>query len=258
SFTTDNKAIEKDLNNQLDNFEELLATKQLYFSGLAKAFKVKEFIELRAKSVFLTKEKPKKPRKAVIDGTTNVELFELLRELRNTIAKKNDLIHYQVFNQKGLYEMCETLPINKKQLLQVNGFGKVKVEKYGSAILKVIRDYCDENDIETTDEIEIYEKPKKSKKDTKKMSLDLFKSGKTIDQIAEERKLHPNTIFGHLAYYISTKEIKTTDLISQEHFKELKELIPKHKFENLSDLKHQLDEKYSYGELRIVIDEISR
>ncbi|WAC03859.1 HRDC domain-containing protein [Lacinutrix neustonica] len=157
-FTTDNKTVEKDINNQLDTFEELLATKQLYFSNLDKKFDVLQFLELRAKSVFTAKEKPKKPRKAVIDGTTNVELFELLRELRNEIAKEKELIHFQVFTQKALYEMCETLPINKKQLLEVNGFGKVRVEKYGNDILKVIRDFCDENDIETSDEVEIFEK----------------------------------------------------------------------------------------------------
>ena len=41
-----------------------------------------------------------------------MELFELLRELRNDIAQEKDLIHYQIFTQKALYEMCETLPTN--------------------------------------------------------------------------------------------------------------------------------------------------
>ena len=163
------------------------------------------FLELRAKSVFLAKEAPKKPRKTVIDGTTNVELFELLRELRNTIANDKDLIHYQVFNQKSLYEMCETLPTNKTELLKVNGFGKTRVEKYGTDILKVIRDYCDENDIETSKDAEIFEapKPKRQKGDTKRTSLELFKSGKSIEQIAMERDLNVNTITGHLASFIS-------------------------------------------------------
>ncbi len=260
AYTTDNKVVEKDINKQFDMIEEVLTTKLAYFKGLSEGFSARNFLELRAKSVFLVKDKPKKPRKAVIDGTTNVELFELLRELRNTIAKEKGLIHFQIFTQKALYEMCETLPTNKKELLQVNGFGKVRVEKYGSDILKVIRDYCDENDIKTSKDVEIFEatKPKHQKGDTKKISLELFKSGMSTEQIALERDLNVNTIFGHLASFIDSGEVKITDLISEIHYKELIELIPKHTFENLSDLKHQIDEKYSYGELRLVLNELTK
>ncbi|MGM5470998.1 helix-turn-helix domain-containing protein [Flavobacteriaceae bacterium LMO-SS05] len=256
-FTTDNKAIEKDILKHLETLEELVAIKALYFSSLSKGFDVSGFLELRAKSVFLAKDKPKKPKKTVINGTINIELFELLRELRNDIAEENDLIHYQIFTQKALYEICEVLPINKKQLLEINGFGKVRVEKYGSRILEVIRAYCDENDIETDDAVEIFEKPKPKKKvekgDSNRVSLNLFKLGKTIAEIAQERELNKNTIFGHLSSFIASGEIKVTDLISEQHYKELLEIIPKYTFENLSDLKHQIDEKYSYGEIRLVL-----
>lgn len=153
SYSTDNKAIEADLIKNLDLIEEFLATKLFYFNGLSKGFSTEAFIELRAKSVFLSKDKPKKPKKSVIDGTVNIELFEMLRELRNEIAKEKDLIHYQIFAQKSLYEICETLPINKEQLLNITGFGKTRVEKYGNQILEVIHAYCQENDIEIDDAI---------------------------------------------------------------------------------------------------------
>jgi len=259
SFTTDNKALENDISKHLDTIEELIAAKLLYFEHLEKGFNVNRFLELRAKSIFLAKDKPKKTRKSVIDGTTNVELFELLRELRNTIAEREDLIHYQIFTQKALYDMCETLPTNKKELLAVNGMGKVRVEKYGSEILHVIREYCDENDIEVSKEINVFEAPKvkRQKGETKSISLKLFKSGKSIEQIALERELNANTIFGHLASFIPSGEVQPTDLISELHYKELKEIIPKQTFENISDLKHQIEEKYSYGEIRLVLDELN-
>lgn len=258
-FTTDNKAIQKDIEKQLDTLEELLITKLSYFDGLQEGFKAKDFLSLRAKSVFLTKDKPKKTRESVIDGTTNVELFELLRELRNSIANREDLIHYQVFTQKSLYAMCEILPTSKTELAEIHGMGKTRVEKYGADILKVILEYCDENDIETSTDNTIFEevKPKKEKGDTKKISLDLYKSGKSIDQIALERELNTNTIFGHLANFIVSGEIKVTDLMSLKHYKELKEIIPTKTFDNLSDLKYQIDDKYSYGEIRLVLGELA-
>ncbi|OIQ18848.1 helix-turn-helix domain-containing protein [Lacinutrix sp. MedPE-SW] len=260
SFTTDNKSIDTDLAKMLDVIEEQIEVKKLFFNKLSKGFNAEEYLNLRAKSVFLAKEAPKKSRKSIVDGTTNVELFELLRELRNELAQTNDLIHYQIFTQKSLYEMCETLPTNKKELLKVNGFGKTRVDKYGNEILKIIREYCDENNIETSKDIEIFEekKPKRKVGETKTISLNLFKSGKTVEQIAMERDLNLNTIIGHLASFIPSGEIKILDLMSKKHFDELMEIIPTHKFENLSDLKHQIDDKYTFGELRLVLDNMSK
>jgi hypothetical protein len=259
NFTTDNKAIEKDLIKQFEVLEELLATKLLYFEGLKNNFNVSKFLELRAKSVFIGKDKPKKQRKTIVEGTTNIVLFELLRELRNKIAEREDLIHYQVFTQKSLYAMCEMLPMSKQELKAVHGMGKTRIEKYGEEIVKVIKDYCDESDIEISSDVSIFEelKPKKKKGDTKKVSLELFKVGKLIDQIAVERELNSNTIFGHLASFISSGEVKITDLISETNYSELKKIIPTKTFDNLSDLKHQVDDKYSYGELRLVLNELS-
>ncbi|WP_248724106.1 helix-turn-helix domain-containing protein [Seonamhaeicola sp. ML3] len=261
AFTTDNQAVGSEITKHLDAFEDLLTIKMTYFKGSTDGFKAKQFLELRAKAVFSGKDKPKKQRKAVIDGTANVELFEKLRILRNDLAAEKGLVHFQIFTQKSLYEMCETIPTTTKELLTVNGMGKTRVEKYGAAILKVIRAYCEEHDIEmAADEgffKEAESKTKRKKGDTKKESLALFQSGKTIQEIADARELNENTIFGHLASFISNGEVAITDLISESHYEELKTLIPEKTFENLSDLKHQLDEKYSYGELRLVLDELN-
>lgn len=260
AFTTDNQAVGGEITKHLDAFEDLLTVKVMYFKGLETGFEARKFLELRAKAVFSGKEAPKKARKSVVEGTSNVELFEKLRLLRNDIAEEKDLIHYQIFTQKALYEMCETLPTNKAELLNVNGMGKRRVEKYGDAILKVIRGYCEEHDIETAAEVEIFDAPKKPKRqkgDTKKESLALFQSGKSVQEIADFRELNTNTIIGHLASFMATGEVKITDLISEDHYEELKALIPKTTFENLSDLKHQVDDKFSYGELRLVVNELS-
>jgi uncharacterized protein YpbB len=98
---------------------------------------------------------------------------------------------------------------------------------------------------------------KKGKRgDAKKKSLELFKSGKSISEIANERELNVNTIFGHLASFIISGEVKITDLVLEVHYEELKEIIPKKKFDTLSDLKRELDDKFSYGELRLLLDEL--
>ncbi|WP_242204973.1 helix-turn-helix domain-containing protein [Aestuariivivens insulae] len=254
-FTTDNKAIEKDIDKFFEDIDQQLQAKLLYFKGLSTEFNVSQFLELNAKSVFLDKKKTKTARTPVISETTNIELFELLRALRNDIAETEDVIHYQIFTQKALYEMCETLPLTKQELIGVKGMGKVRVEKYGEAILGVIKDFCEKNGIEGSPNSDSFEKPKKP--NTKKVSLELFLSGKSIDAIAKERDLVHDTIFGHLSHYIPTGEVKITDLMSKERYQEFKEIIPEKTFESLSDLKAQLDDKYSYSELRLMVNEFN-
>ncbi len=261
-FTTDNQAIGKDLTKHLDAFEQLLATKQLYFNTMSDGFNASKFLELRAQSVFIAKEPIKKKRKTVIEGTSNIELFELLRELRDTIATKNELIHYQVFTQKALYAMCETLPTTPEALLKVNGMGKTRVKRYGAEILELITTYCKTHNIDVLDTLEVTDTPmptqQASKGESKKVSLSMFKSGKTIDEIANERQLKASTIFEHLASFVTQGQVKATDLMPAEHYKELKHIIPTKTFEGLSDLKQQLDEKYSYGELRLVVNALNK
>ncbi len=260
-FTTDNQSVEKDLTKHLDALEELLETKQLYFNKMTNGFVVTEFLVLRAQSVFVKTNKPKKQRKTIIEGTSNVALFELLRELRDAIAIKNDVVHYQVFTQKALYAMCETLPTTPEALLKINGMGKTRVKRYGTEILEVITAYCKAHNIKATDVFEILDAPKSKPKVSKKgesmnVSLHMFKSGKSIDEIAKLRELNPNTVFRHLSNFVTTGDVKVTDLMSSEHYNVLKAIIPTKTFEGLTDLKQQLDDKYSYDELRLVVNEL--
>ena len=258
TFTTDNTALENDMYKHLDALEDLLSIKTYYFKELENGFNTKKFLELRAKSVFITKEKTRKVRSNIVDGTSNIALYEQLRVLRNDIANEQSLVHFQVFTQKALYEMCEMLPVTKAELKKINGMGKVRIEKYGNAILEVIKSFCIENDIEISNNNFEENKTPVRKGDTKKISLKLFESGKNVSEIAEARGLNEATIFGHLASFITSGEVKITDLISKKHHDDLLKIIPTKTFDSLSDLKNQLDDIYSYEEIRLVLNSMQQ
>ncbi len=253
-FTTDNSELERDLLKHVKTLEELISTQLFYYKNLQKGFDTVSFLKLKAEAIFLHEEQPRKQRKAIISGTSNAKLFELLRSLRSDLAEEHNQIHYQIFTQKSLYAMCEFLPTNKQELKAIHGMGKTRIEKYGDSILDLIKNYCATHDIEVRNDIPSYKSPKKEKVNTKKVSLELYNSGKTLEEIASIRELNENTIFGHLASFIPTGQIKIFDLMSESHYKELTQIIPTKTFENLSDLKHQLDDKYTYAELRLVLN----
>ncbi|MEY5047928.1 MAG: hypothetical protein RLZZ175_1287 [Bacteroidota bacterium] len=98
-------------------------------------------------------------------------------------------------------------------------------------------------------------KEKQARGETQKISLRLFKEGKTIPEIAEERSLTVGTIEGHLGTFIVTGEISVLDIVSQEKMNVILEEIKKIDEEPIlsSAIKTVLGDDYSYGEIRAVL-----
>ncbi|WP_445733664.1 helix-turn-helix domain-containing protein [Mariniflexile sp.] len=254
TFATENKEVDKEFNKQLDILEEQLATKLYCLNGLKNTYSSLKYLELRAKAV-LQKTKTTPVKKERQDTTEHPILFERLKALRASYADAENLPHYIIFNQKSLYDLCDMLPVTEKQLLAVNGMGKVRAEKYGTEIIDIIKNYCAENAIDPNAIVRKKEKPQKgksNKEDTKNISLQLFKNGLSIVEIAKERNFTTGTIEGHLAHFIPTGAIKVTDIIPVEKYEELRTIMQKETFESFSELKSKIDAKFSYNEIRLV------
>lgn len=251
TFSTDNKELSKDLSKFYESLGTMIFIKMFCFDGLSDGFSTSKYLELRAKAILQNTTTPKKLKPKIASTTKHPILFERLRELRADFATEEDVAHYQIFTQKALFEMCQLLPTNSKQLQNISDIGKVRYQKYGSAILEIIKGYCEEFDI--APENVIYETAKPVKKEnTKTISYKMFKSGKSIAEIAKERQFAITTIEGHLASFIESGDIKITELMPEETYLELKKLMETTPFEGFSDLKTKIDDKFTYSELRMV------
>jgi ATP-dependent DNA helicase RecQ len=69
----------------------------------------------------------------------DVELLDRLKELRRGLAARRHVPAYVVFNDATLLEMAALKPSTADELLQVNGVGQAKLQRYGEAFLGVIR-----------------------------------------------------------------------------------------------------------------------
>ncbi len=76
---------------------------------------------------------------------TDENLFRLLDQCRDAVAKKQHLPPYIVFTDMTLRDMCRKLPVSDMAFLSVSGVGRVKLEKYGDAFMNVIRNYITQN-----------------------------------------------------------------------------------------------------------------
>ncbi len=80
-------------------------------------------------------------------------LMKILKDLRQQVAKKQNLPPYVIFQDPSLEEMTIRYPITIEELTQITGVGPGKAQKFGKPFADAIAAYVDENDIERAEEV---------------------------------------------------------------------------------------------------------
>lgn len=96
---------------------------------------------------------------------------------------------------------------------------------------------------------------KKPKIDTRKATFDLYKQGKTIKEIAEERNLKANTIFGHLAFYALRGDIPIDTILPIQHREKIERIIKNVGIESgMKPIKNLCPPEVTYAEIRLTMN----
>ncbi|WJY19999.1 DNA helicase RecQ [Alteriqipengyuania flavescens] len=88
-------------------------------------------------------EPQKKQRRRRANATPNPvgdPLFEALRDLRRTLAEEAQVPPYVVFHDAVLRDMAAFRPANLDEMSRIGGVGAKKLEAYGEAFLRAIRE----------------------------------------------------------------------------------------------------------------------
>jgi ATP-dependent DNA helicase RecQ len=179
-------------------------------------------------------------------------LFEKLRQLRFQISLEENIPAYLVFNDATLEEMESKKPVTSEAFKEINGVGQRKLEVYGEMFINEIKAFVEA-------------KTKKKKKNTKKSdtaleTYELFKEGKTVEEIAEIRGLKPNTILAHLEkLYHDGKDIDIYRLISKDDVaKVAKAKTELQDPEGLKPYFEYFEEKVEYSTIRLALSVIEK
>lgn len=171
-------------------------------------------------------------------------LFETLRKLRYEISKEESVPAYVIFSDAALRQMETERPMSENELLAIDGVGKAKLEKYGDTFINAIIDFQKSKVVR-----------KKKEATTYIETLELFKNGLTVEEIAQKRKLGLSTIMSHLAkLYVDGADIDLESFISKEEVSQIAEaqII----LESPNALKPYFDyfeEKIDYGKIRLAL-----
>jgi len=229
-------------------------------------------VRLKEKAVAVLKSQEKvyqKVEKRKAKAVKDTGLFEILRTLRKEISEREKVPPYIVFADSALREMSEYFPMNSKELLNIKGVGESKLKKYGEEFIDVIKKYMNENNIELTSEILYNEEvdvtainesavtgkdENEDKVPSYVITYNMYKEGKSIEDIIVERQLKSLTVQDHIlkcAY--EGFEVNLDDFIPKNHEALIIDVIEKIGASKLKPIKDALPEEIDYLAIKAAI-----
>lgn len=95
-------------------------------------------------------------------------------------------------------------------------------------------------------------KAKRQKGDSQRATLEMFRQGKSIQEIAALRQLAYSTIESHLADLILTGEVEVREVVPQDKFDKIMDVITAAPGLHSTEIRQRLNDTVSYGEIRSV------
>ena len=256
---TDNKAVKKTLDDSLDQLYLEMKVKHSCLMACIDGFKVKPFLNARAVASLqpATRKKGQGAKAGDEPEGSLAQLYGMIRDWRDTLAIEQNVEPYFILPQKVMSEIVAVLPCSMKELKGVKGLGSKKMKSLGPDILRIVIDFCIKNEIKevsltSTQQSFEPETIKKEKIPSRIQSLDLFKAGKTIAEIAHERGFAVSTIEEHLSSFMVTGEVVLTDLMPEQHIERISKYFLTTTDLSLMTAKIAFEDAYTYGQLRFV------
>ena len=88
-----------------------------------------------------SKKEKKQKRSPEAERSVYAPMLEKLKKLRRELATQEKVPAYVIFSDATLIDMCKKLPKSEDEFLEVSGVGNAKLEKYGEAFLKIIKQF---------------------------------------------------------------------------------------------------------------------
>ena len=253
----DSQDVKKRATEQLKKLELLLFIKIKCFEDVQKAFSTQNYLKTRVNAE-VDFEKSAHAKSAVLSfagipkNVVHPKLYAQIMAWRQEEAQDRNINPYEILPTRSIVEITELLPMNSTDLLKVKGIGKAKVQQFGRILIDLIENYCTANNVKKGSLFD-EKNPKKAKPSpTQKMTFDLFKVGRTVQEIASARGLVASIVEGHLLYFVKNGQLDIFRLMTKESVAEILDFFKKNPDVSSAATKTYFGEKYSYSNLRMV------
>lgn len=252
---TDNKTIKKRVKNNLKKMEESLFIKKACFDSCLDGFTTNKYMLAKSHAAidFVAKKKISAPQDNIPTISAHPDLYQTLVSWRKDTSKEKDVKAYEVLHTRVILALTHYLPTSASHLKAIKGIGKVTAELYGMEIIDMVEAYCQSNEIPPNQfPIATVAPPKAPKVNTKEVTLNLYKTGKSIKEIATTRSLTEGTITGHLGHYVAKGELSVFDLMEKTKVTTLEQILNANTDLTFTQLKVKYNDEYSYEDMRMV------
>ncbi len=188
-------------------------------------------------------------------GAADEALFNILKDVRKSLAKELKLPPYVIFQDPSLEDMATRYPVTIEELTNITGVGQGKAEKYGEEFLEVISQYVEDNDIDRPMDLVVKSVVNKSglkvyviQSIDRKIALDDIADAKGIelgDVITEIEHIVQSGTKVNLDYYIN-EEIDEAD---QE---EVFDYFMEAESDSIEDALYEFDNAFTEEEMRLL------
>ena len=197
------------------------------------------------------------PARRAGDIECDMELFEVLRVHRKQTADAASVPPYVVFSDVSLRHMAREYPTEEAAFLRIPGVGERKLADYGPGFIGLIAGWLETHERKSFTPLtdlppSLPKPPRETPVPTALISLEIFKQGKSVEEVAQERGLAISTIEGHLAQAIeSGEEIDPRQLYTLEEEAEMRAAIEGYDDVALKPVFEHLGGRIGYGKLRL-------
>ena len=189
-------------------------------------------------------------------------LFDQLRVVRKRIAEEKGVPPFVIFSDKTLHEMSSCFPTDDTAMLAITGVGEVKLSRFGSQFLQVIKQYVGEHPDAPSKYVNNNKKsPSKPSvvqkngplTDTYLETFRLLSDGLTIQEAADKRDLSTGTIVSHIEKLVLCGKIDSMDpFIGADRFSVIEKMFKDLNTESLKEVVVVSEGMVSYDDSRLV------
>ncbi|MGV8137836.1 MAG: helix-turn-helix domain-containing protein [Mangrovibacterium sp.] len=249
-YETDNKAVRKSFRQAFENLHREIAVKKGSLKSCLNGFNLKNYLEARATASIDQAEIISSEKSGKSTISKYPDFFHKLHSWRQAKAKAAKSEISGIIAQKTMVAIVEALPATRIELKKVKGMGGKKMQQYGREILEMTIAYRREKGMELP--LDAEKEAAMTALDSKHLSFALFRTGKSIPDIAGEREMAISTIEGHLAYFAGTGEIPLERFVSPAKSEVILKYFASHPSSHAGAAKETLGNEFTYSEIRFV------
>jgi ATP-dependent DNA helicase RecQ len=189
-------------------------------------------------------------------GALDPTLSAMLRDLRKKVSKRLGRPPYVIFQDVSLEQMATDYPVTLEELKNIQGVGEGKVKQpYAKEFVELIKNYCEENEIERQVDMRVRTVAKKSMLKVK--IIQSIDRQIALDDIAAAQGIEFEELLDEVEaiVYSGTKlniDYFLDEVMDEDHVDDIYDYFCESDTDRLSVAQKELGDEYSEDEIRLV------